>query len=179
VAFHSLIVAQDGSLWVCGSVVSNCLGHDTPGIHFPVPMRMNPASFNNEAVRVASANDGRSVVVTASGALYTWGQEPQGSYRGLCFRIVPRPNSYHNISLVPQRNIHTGVPHVHMGCFGVWNYPLTTEELLAFVMCTHVRLGALSCYAGAPREVLECIRISLSVPTAPQMGRGLRDLLGI
>ena len=135
--YHSLIVAQNGSLWVCGSVLSNCLGHDTPGNHFPVPVRMNPAVFNNEPVIVASANFTRSVAVTASGALYTWGLEPEGSYSGLCFRIVPAPNSNYNISLVPQRNTHTGVPHVHMGCFGVWNFPLTTDELLAFAMCTH------------------------------------------
>jgi len=176
---YTLIVAQDNSLWVCGHTISNCLGRNTHGQSFQVPVRINPASFNHEPIVVASAHFTRSVVVTASGAIYTWGGEPSGTYKGLCSRVVTAHHMIQNISYLPQRVMHTSVPHVHIDSFGLWNYPLTQEELLAFLMCTHVRLGAGSPYMAAPDEMLQSIRTSLAVLAATQMGRGLRNLLGI
>jgi len=176
---HTLIVAQDGSLWVCGHRDSKCLGHGTQEYSFHVPVRINPASFHHEAIVVASTYLTRSVAVTASGALYTWGQEPHGTYRGLCSLVTTGHHWIHNISYLPQRVMHTSMPHVHIDSFGLWNYPLTEEEFLAFLMCTHVRLGAGSLYTAAPIEMLESIRTSLAVPGATRMGRGLRNLLGI
>jgi len=75
--------------------------------------------------------------------------------------------------------MHTSVPNVHIDSFGLWNYCLTEEELLVFLMCTHARLGAGSPYMAAPDEMLQSIRTSLAVPGATRMGRGLRNLLGV
>jgi len=85
--FHSLIVSQSGSLWVCSHMISTCLGHDTLGNSFPNPVRINPFSFNEEAIVVVSAYSTRSVAVTASGGLYTWGSEPESMYKGLFFHF--------------------------------------------------------------------------------------------
>ena len=178
--FHSLIVVQSGSLWVCGHLISTCLGHDTLGNSFPNPVRIKPFSFIEEAIVAVSAYSTRSVAVTASGGLYTWGSEPESIYKGLCFPLLTAHHGHEStLQYLPQRVVHTGIPFQHIDSFGPWNYPLTAQELLAFVMGTHLRLGANSPYTAAPSEILECIRTSLSVLAATQMGRGLRNLLGI
>jgi len=169
---HTLIVAQDGSLWVCGNRESNCLGHYPMPYSFHVPVRIDPTCFHHEAIVVASTHLSRCVAVSASGGIYTWGSEPSGMYTGLCSAVATAHDLLPNIAYVPQRV-------AHIDSVGLWNYPLTEEEFLAFLMCTHLRLGARSLYSALPIEMLQSIRTSLAVPTATHMGRGLRNLLGI
>jgi len=163
-AMHALIVSHDGSVRMCGHTVSR-------GQNYMVPTLIDPACFNNEPVVLVSAGGMNSVAVTASGRLYTWGEERRDEYCGLACTHEFDP-SERMIQMSPRQ-----VQHIDL--FGLWHYPLSDDEMLAFAMGTHLRLGMETCFQTVPEEVLECIRGSSILPGASLFGVGLRNLLGI
>ena len=163
-AMHALIVSHDGSVRMCGHTVSR-------GQNYMVPTLIDPACFNNEPVVLVSAGGMNSVAVTASGRLYTWGEERRDEYCGLACTHEFDP-SERMIQMSPRQ-----VQHIDL--FGLWHYPLSDDEMLAFAMGTHLRLGMETYFQTVPEEVLECIRGSSILPGASLFGVGLRNLLGI
>ena len=179
--YHTLIVAQDGMLWVCGHSQSYCLGIYTDRCRiYERPEPMHPALFNYEPVLAVSASEKHSAAVTRSGGLYTWGAERSGEVGGLCVPHVPSENAQAIFQYAPQRVMHTGVPNEDIDPFGLWNCPLSAEEQQAFAMCTHLHLGDNSPYHQTDDGILECIlRYSRRVPALVQNNVGLRNLLGL
>ena len=80
---HSLVVSYDGSVRVCGRHDSCSLGRNTEYDNYMVPTLIEPTCFNDEAVVLGSAGGSRSVAVTASRRLYTWGAEAPNKFCGL------------------------------------------------------------------------------------------------
>jgi len=161
---HSLIVSHDGSVRVCGiDAQFNCQ---------MVPTLIDPAYFNNEAVVLVSASKHRSVAVTASGRLYTWGVESANKFCGL---------GYTHGSGIGRAMIQTSPRQVHrpIDLFGLWHRLLSVDEMLAFAMGMNLRLGRATRFQTMPDDVLECIQASCILPGASHLGVGLRNLLGI
>ena len=190
-SMHSLIVAQNGSLWGCGHGNSCCLGIEVDGQSYSRPVQMNPAFFHDEAIIVASVCETRSIVVTVSGGLYTWGRESEVSYSGLClvaqgtqvYEIEPEYRDEMTIiQYVPQKVMLMSMGHSDQKIdpFGLWVSPFSEDEQLAFAMCTHFKLGRGSHYHRTQNELLHYIlRDSLRVSAVTHTGAGLRNLLGI
>jgi len=188
---HALFVAQNGSLWVCGHGNSFCLGIEVHGQVFSRPVKMNPASFHNEAIIAASVCENRSIAVTVSGGLYTWGREPNHTHSGLCLLRQGVPvyeveSEYGdvliNILYVPQKVMLMSMGHSDQKIdpFGLWVSPFSEDEQLAFAMCTHLRLGSGSDYHGIQNELLDYIlRDSLRMSVVKRTAAGLRNLLGL
>jgi len=177
---HSLMLAQNGILWVCGDPTSFCLGRDTHGERYDTPQDIHADCFNFEPVLAVSASLTRSAAVTASGGLYTWGAELSGKFNGLCVPSVLTEDVETITKYEPQRVRHAGVPHKHIDPFGLWNWPLSPGEQLAFAMGTHPRLGANSAYQKTNDEMLACIlRHARREPEVADTDVGLRNLLGV
>eukprot|EP01038_Epipyxis_sp_PR26KG_P007864 gene7864-10673_t len=74
---HSLLLAENGSLYSFGRNNSGQLGHSDSYIDFysmeDFPREVNRKNFNNENVVSVSAGNGRSAAITESGILYVWG----------------------------------------------------------------------------------------------------------
>ena len=175
---HSLIVSHDGSVRACGNHDSCCLGRNTQYKNYTVPTLIDTACFNHEPVVLVSACGSRSVAVTASGRLYTWGVEAPKKFCGLAYT-----HEYGTdrglIQWLPRQILHTNIPNQRIDLFGLWQYPLSVDKMLVFAMGTHLRLGTATCYQTVPHEVLECIWASCILPGASHLGVGLRNLLGI
>jgi len=184
---HSVIVTRNGSIWVCGDKNSHCLGFDADEQDYSRPLRMHYASFDRKALELVSAYGTRSVAVTTDGGLYTWGCEPAAVRTGLCLAAEDRTVYYSPdtkmdviVQYEPKKVLYTGLWHENIDPFGLWIYPVSEEEKLAFAMCTHMRLGPGSPYSHMPREILELVLDnSRKVPGVKLMGTGLRNVLGI
>jgi len=177
---HSLMLSQKGRLWVCGDPTSFCLCRDTRGKRYDTPQDIRAACFNFEPVVAVSASEQRSVAVTESGGLYTWGIEKSGKFNGLCVPSVLTEDGECIIQYEPQRVRHTGVPHQNIDPLGLWNYPLSAGEQLAFAMCTNMRLGANSACQKTNEEIIEGIlRHARREPAVAHTDVGLRNLLGV
>ena len=173
--WHSLIVSHDGSVRACGSMDSGCfdLGSD---MDYLVPTQIDPAFFNNEPVVLVSANKSRNVAVTRSGRLFTWGLERPNRFEGLAHvhGTHAAPSAW-----LPRQVLHINIANQPIPLFGLWLYPLSVDEMLAFAMGVHLRLGTETRYRNTSDDVLRCIWDSLMVPGASHFGIGLRNLLGM
>jgi len=157
---------------------SGCFDHKIFSDYL-VPTQIDPASFNNEPVVLISTNEGRNVAVTRSGRLFTWGFEAPDEFDGLA-RTHANGTDREPFEWLPRQVLRTNIPNQRIQLFGLWQYPIGVNEMLAFAMGKHLRLGAETCYADAPDEVLQCIwAASLMVPGASHFGIGLQNLLGI
>jgi len=167
---HSLIVSHDGSVRVCGRDAQ--FNNDT------VPTLIDPAYFNNEAVVLVSASESRSVAVTASGRLYTWGAESPNKFCGLGYTHESGIGRA-LMQMSPRQVLYTNIPYRRIDLFGLWHCHLSEDEMLAFAMGMHRRLGRATRFQTVPDDVLECIRTSCILPGASHFGVGLQNLLGI
>jgi len=173
--WHSLIVSHDGSVRACGSMDSGCFDLDID-MDYRVPTLIDPASFNNEPVVLVSANKSRNVAVTRSGRLFTWGLERPNRFEGLAHVHGTHAAPF---AWLPRQVLHINIPNQPIQLFGLWLYPVSVDEMLAFAMGVHLRLGMETRYRDASDDVLRCIRDSLMVPGASHFGIGLRNLLGM
>jgi len=167
---HSLIVSHDGSVRVCGRDAQ--FNNDT------VPTLIDPAYFNNEAVVLVSASESRSVAVTASGRLYTWGAESANEFCGLGYTHESAIGTALR-QMSPRQVLYTNIPYRQIDLFGLWHFALSEDEMLAFAMGMHRRLGRAARFQTVSDDVLRCIRGSGILPGASHFGVGLRNLLGI
>jgi len=178
--WHSLILSYDGSVRVCGSIDSGCFhrhGGENYDTYF-VPTLINRVYFKNEPVVLVSASETHSVAVTKSGRLLTWGFEAPDYFGGLA-RTHAYGTDGEPFPWLPRQVLRTNIPNQRIQLFGLWQYPIGVDEMLAFAMGKHLRLGTETCYGDAPDEVLQCIWASLMVPGASHFGIGLQNLLGI
>ena len=172
--WHSLILSYDGSVRACGSHKSGCFHGD----NYLVPTLIARVYFKDEPVVLVSASDTHSVAVTKSGRLFTWGFEAPDYFGGLA-RTLAYGTDGEPFPWLPRQVLRTNIPNQRIQLFGLWLYPFGVDEMLAFAMGKHSRLGTETCYRDAPDEVLQFIWASLMVPGASHFGIGLQNLLGI
>jgi len=155
--FHSLIVAHNGSVWVCGGVNSIGLGIDTNDQPYMVPVELSPVLFDNEAVVVVSACESRSVAVTTSGRLYTWGAERPYECAGLGYSHGVGRDQNGLIQWTPKIVTKVMIAFAQIKRMGCWHNTLTDVDLLTFAMGTHPRLGDSTEYQHIARDLLQSI----------------------
>jgi len=176
---YSLILSYDGSVRICGC---HFLGIFSGGVNlhkkYFVPTLIDGGYFMNEPVVLVSAHDDLSVVVTKSGRLFTWGFEAPGCFVGLARTYVHGIDG-ESSPWLPRQVLYTNIPNQRIGLFGLWLHTLTDDQVLAFLMVQHMKLGAGSCFRNASDCVLRNIFDSLMVPGASDFGIGLRNMLGI
>ena len=143
------ILSYDGSVRVCGSHNSGCFHRGENDDTNLVPTLINPASFNNEPVVLVSASETHSVAVTKSGRLLTWGFEAPYYFEGLAHAHGTDGEMF---PWLPRQVLRTNFPNQRIQLFGLWQYPIGVDEMLAFAMGKHLRLGTETCYGDAPDE---------------------------
>jgi len=164
---HTLIVAWDNSLWICGHANSSLMISQ----HFADmlrPHRVDDEVFLGGGVLVAAAGATHSCAVTPAGVLYTWGRRYNSEdSAGLGFAGVR--------SLVTPRAHDAG--SFGGSRVGRW-HDVSRERVLALAMATHRRLGASSAACEFPEgpmlDMFEDMRYEPRVGTS----QGIRDLLG-
>ena len=138
---HTLVVTQEGALWVCGSGHYGQLGLNGKET-WHVFQRVGASAFGGARVVAAAAGKIHSVAVTEAGALWTWGH---GSFGRLGHGDDER-------RLVPNRVAAASLNNRKIGrCRS-----LPEDHVLAFTMGTHDRLGEASpveTMAGKPELV--------------------------
>tara|TARA_B100001142_G_scaffold321015_1_gene367042 strand:- start:7678 stop:9135 length:1458 start_codon:yes stop_codon:yes gene_type:complete len=123
---HTLVVTQDGALWVCGFGRDGQLGLNHRNDRY-VFERVGQGAFGGARVVAAAAGRYISVAVTEDGALWTWGASVSGQLG----------HGDEERRLVPTRVAAASTHFSRIGrCL-----PLPTDHALAFTMCTHGRLG--------------------------------------
>ena len=150
---HSLIVAQNDSLWSCGSGDVPVLGFSPMDISFSDvlrPVRIPRTHFGNADIVVAAAGRTHSAAVTAAGVLYTWG------------RIRDPLAGFGHDSNDPQWEPRAVAPGtMNDERVGRW-HGMLPEYILAFVMGLHERIGSSSPMTEFPvepmRQMLDGIR---------------------
>ena len=137
-SFHTLVVTEDGALWVCGGGDYGQLGLNNKADRHSFE-RVGAEAFGGARVVAAAAGEENSAAVTEDGALWTWGNGAYGrlGHNDLKHRWVP--------TRVAAASLHgTRIGRCR---------PLPTTHALAFAMGTHGRLGAaspLAALAGEP-----------------------------
>jgi len=128
---HTLILTEEGVLWVCGKGEHGVLGLNDIN-NRRVPTRVEAQHFGDAKVVSATGGFNHSAAVTEYGSLYTWGkgQDAANESAGLGHGDM-------HTKLVP-----TCVAHHHLQGARVGRcHRLPPLNALAFAMGTHVRLG--------------------------------------
>ena len=143
---HTLVVMQDGGLWACGNGFYAKLGlNDMEDSH--VFERVGVEAFGGAKVVVAAAGKNHSAVVTADGALWTWGYNDGG-------QLGHVNNDFGNILMSPRQVTSGNLDRMRVGRF---HFNLTREHILALYMSQHSRLGAPSVAQNLKPELLDMI----------------------
>jgi alpha-tubulin suppressor-like RCC1 family protein len=138
---HTLVVTQDGALWVCGRGYDGQLGLSDLASRHSFE-RVGAGAFGGARVVAAAAGDLHSAAVTEDGALWTWGSGYHGRLghgnRKRCF--------------VPMRvSEATRIGRCR---------PLPEDHALALFMSTHPRLGARVPVASCDGDLISMIAVA-------------------
>jgi len=164
---HTVVLADGGAVWTCGSGVSNALGH-VPFVPCLVPTRVPQASFGDRPVVCVAAGLNASMAVTAEGVLHAWGTGALG-HGG--------PDGSARIR-VPTAVAATLPPGARVARTSA----IAPGHSLAFMSGTFGRLGVERCeYHLVPTDVLKLIVRSDPAPGGAyaRMGEGLLRLLAV
>tara|TARA_B100001142_G_scaffold325496_1_gene379190 strand:+ start:133 stop:1521 length:1389 start_codon:yes stop_codon:yes gene_type:complete len=153
---HTLVVTHDGALWACGEGWYGQLGlNDKNERH--VFERVGVGAFGGARVVAAAAGKDHSAAVTEDGALWTWGN----GYAGQLGH--GNPSALH--IFLPKQVTAQSLDSMRVGQFHS-----TMEDICAFYMSQHPRLGANSVAKNLKPELLDMIvRMNIPNPSIVRM----------
>jgi len=163
---HTLIVTHENKVWSCGSRDSMALGLPLLDVDYNRPTLIpHHDDFQNENIVMAAAGLRHSLVVTESGAVYTWGRSTKiggGRSTSMVSPLGHYVANHNNANIVrfPRLlvfsfttcNGHIKTVPTPVRC-GLWHrrcwLDTNEEAALAFAMATHMHL----CSHGGNRDL--------------------------
>lgn len=147
-SWRTLIVTEDGLLYVCGSDLQ-----DQPMLQIPTLVEAH--HFDGAKIVAATCGPHHSAVLTQDGALYTWGYASWSYYDEVSNDLKDSPIGLGHADLLNKLMPTRVDPGPMLGARVGFCHGLHPLYVLAFAMVNHIRLGAASGFAGMPDDLMQ------------------------
>jgi len=189
---HSVILAQNRSVWCCGSNEDGELAK--PFLSSAVPFLVDRGHFYNVNSELSSDNDvmvvaaGRrfSVAITSGGLVYTWGRHHDPPLRPTGRVVQERPIDTHGlIHMLAEGALGFAGNTTDYARAGRW-HEANRARTIAFAMGTHEHFandaatgGATAYSADFPEELLQDMFHRMCFAVREGSGDGVQSMLGV